>query len=101
MDEFFGKSVTGSGGLHAIGFGLPLDWPADRAAREQMERELIAFISLQTRLLEIREQRGPGFAEHLSYKTFLEQLAQDIREHWPVNERPPVIATFLQRFGQP
>ena len=63
MEEFFGQSVTGNGGLHAIGFGLPLVWPNDRADRDKMEKALIAFISFQNRLFELREQHRHELTE--------------------------------------
>ncbi len=99
MHEFFGQSVTGSGGLHAIGFPLPLDWAADRAAREEMERKVIAFISLLTRLFELREQGDVASPQDPLYETALQQLANDAGKHWPINERPAVIALFVQRFA--
>ena len=99
MEEFFGESVTGSGGLHAIGFRLPLDWPADPGAREEMEQKLIDFISFQTTLLELREQGAIAPLRDPLYETALEQLAKDVSAHWPVDVRPSVVASLLQRFS--
>lgn len=98
--EFFGESVTGTGGMHAIGFALPLEWPADAAARDDMERKLIGFLAFFAERFESGNDAGSNVVRDPLYRRCMEQLAQGVREHWEVSQRPPIVTRFLKGFAE-
>jgi len=81
-------------------FGLPLVWPEDPVALSEREQAVSGILALMNAhcdkvmaAVTMEPRYGSATARTIS------ALVPALRQHWPVGERPAVVAEFLERFG--